>query len=692
MIRRTNNRKQTVVGVTDFNDAVCVFQDGSAVSVADPTVTLNQKDLVDWISGAYCVHSGATRFSLALTNCSRVSIQNVRFVSLFDIIAPADDITRVVSDRDVLVKDFEKQCTDNDVMQPGNVMNAWFKFAVLGPHVLGTKLWHMCRTGAGNVPALQGGAAPASFMTVRQLSSDENAANVSDEEAKEKKGEVEWRKDGSSGSVRLLAKQGCDYSHLILVPQDRSSCLRRRRTRSTNSHERHYPWAGVSHAGDLALDAAAPPWASRSFLDRGCRARRLHHVPLDAFRVLHHVVQDAVLQHPPEEVELADGGLLDISVPVKERYTVPTPERVKLVLRVRLELGSVAHVHVHAVVAGAGVDHHVLRLGVVGHKPVDQPQAHLRLTADVRKDAAEPVARTVEGRQRRQQQVHRAQALVLDHCLTKERKSDGRTQLSRAYTHPAFGSLGRPVDMAMLFETASPTCDDAGPRVVVAAVKFGQETKGTFPTPSKGPRTPSSTFGNQVTMSLRVFGTLVNVKVFRNGSLQMTGLKAVEHGPYIVCAVSDMMPSVAVDAVDASKFTLQQQKHSFRVCLINCDLDLGFRVRRDSLQATLSRFFPRTRCSYEPCIYQGLKIKFMVNRGKSPSTACGACNCASKCSGAGDGRDTCRKVTIAIFQTGKVILTGAVDASQIEAARSFLVDVLVGRHRKCFEASAALVV
>jgi hypothetical protein len=65
-------------------------------------------------------------------------------------------------------------------------------------------------------------------------------------------------------------------------------------------------------------------------------------------------------------------------------------------------------------------------------------------------------------------------------------------------------------------------------------------------------------------------------------------------------------------------------------------------------------------------------------RGRWPPAArrrqSGACDaCASaKGQGTGDGDGECKRITMSIFRTGRIIITGAREMRQIEAAYKFL--------------------
>ena len=56
--------------------------------------------------------------------------------------------------------------------------------------------------------------------------------------------------------------------------------------------------------------------------------------------------------------------------------------------------------------------------------------------------------------------------------------------------------------------------------------------------------------------------------------------------------------------------------------------------------------------SYEPCTYPGVNIKYYENPLLNNN---GICNCEITCNGKGKN-DTCKKIKIAAFKSGKIII------------------------------------
>jgi hypothetical protein len=88
--------------------------------------------------------------------------------------------------------------------------------------------------------------------------------------------------------------------------------------------------------------------------------------------LLRNVVDDAVLDDPLEEVELGDGRRESVELDARR-----TAKRVEELLRVPVEAGLVGHVDREDLAARRRV-RDVLRLGVVGHEPLELAERNAR--------------------------------------------------------------------------------------------------------------------------------------------------------------------------------------------------------------------------------------------------------------------------------------------------------------------------
>ena len=113
--------------------------------------------------------------------------------------------------------------------------------------------------------------------------------------------------------------------------------------------------------------------------------------------------------------------------------------------------------------------------------------------------------------------------------------------------------------------------------------------------------------------------------------------------------------------------------------LINSDFNTNFEIRRDELHNILkSKNTYNIISRYEPDIYPGVNNKYYWNKKYKNKKFEGKCYCTVPCEGKGDGNGNgqCKKITIAAFQSGSIIITGANRLEHIEDARNFIIRVL----------------
>ena len=113
--------------------------------------------------------------------------------------------------------------------------------------------------------------------------------------------------------------------------------------------------------------------------------------------------------------------------------------------------------------------------------------------------------------------------------------------------------------------------------------------------------------------------------------------------------------------------------------LINSDFNTNFEIRRDELHNILkSKNQYNIISRYEPDIYPGVNNKYYWNKQYKNKKYEGKCYCTIPCEGKGDGdgNGQCKKITIAAFQSGSIIITGANRLEHIKDARNFIIRVL----------------
>jgi len=176
------------------------------------------------------------------------------------------------------------------------------------------------------------------------------------------------------------------------------------------------------------------------------------------------------------------------------------------------------------------------------------------------------------------------------------------------------------------------------------------------------------TFFNQVTIHVEC-DKRVNVKMFNNGKIQMTGLKYEEHGSKVL---QKLIPIIKdLDNKNKRKICSHSEDiifSSMNIVLINSDFDIGYKVKREVLHKEIIDLGMYS--SYEPCIYPGVNIKYFFNSNQHN----GICTCVSMCNGKGDGCSDggCKKITVAVFKSGKIIITGARSREHLELSYYFI--------------------
>ena len=117
------------------------------------------------------------------------------------------------------------------------------------------------------------------------------------------------------------------------------------------------------------------------------------------------------------------------------------------------------------------------------------------------------------------------------------------------------------------------------------------------------------------------------------------------------------------------------QIERFSVQLLNSDYKMNSLVRRDELHKILVNQY-KLFSTLETTIYQGINTKYYYNEKVEKKD--GICWCEHVCSGQGDGKTlgNCKRITIAIFQTGSVIITGARNHNQLNEAYEFINKIL----------------
>ena len=254
-------------------------------------------------------------------------------------------------------------------------------------------------------------------------------------------------------------------------------------------------------------------------------------------------------------------------------------------------------------------------------------------------------------------------------------------------TITATGSINSTINLDILqeFIRIEPVENDVPGLHAFQFIEYGQKKSETFYRGyskklmvSRRKKEATKRFDNQATVIVKSDNhhgkvQYVNMKVFKNGNVQITGLKSVEQGvpivDFLIEEIRYIYENVTKDIVDNYD---QVSNLNYSIRLINSDFRFGYDVKRDKLYKILKSDYPLIKKSFEPCIYPGVKIQYFWN--EEDSNPQGNCTCQVKCTGKGSGcgPGNCKKITISVFQSGCVIITGAQSHVQIMSAYDFI--------------------
>lgn len=195
-------------------------------------------------------------------------------------------------------------------------------------------------------------------------------------------------------------------------------------------------------------------------------------------------------------------------------------------------------------------------------------------------------------------------------------------------------------------------------------------------------------FDNQVTLVYRKIEdnlkNEINVKLFKNGMVQMTGIRYIQQGEILMNKLVDIIKIGINNNIKLITDVNILECCDYKIQLINSDFDIGFKIKREWFFKEFTTYY-QNHCTYEPCIYPGVKIIYYFNNNNfymnglcycKDYDCCNLKNSAKKLL-VQDNKNICRKITIAVFQSGKLIITGAQNYEQIDEAYNFISKILL---------------
>lgn len=184
-------------------------------------------------------------------------------------------------------------------------------------------------------------------------------------------------------------------------------------------------------------------------------------------------------------------------------------------------------------------------------------------------------------------------------------------------------------------------------------------------------------FGNQITtvISSKYYAQKLNVKIFSNGAMTITGCKNPDEAKNMLNELIDLFKQYSVIFYYDEDIENIQLK-GFNITMINGTYDIGFKINMLSLLKVIHDNYGLC-VTFEPKNYAGLKISYFWNENLLSENQIGICQCnETKCvvdtKKSVKKRNKCSIITVCVFKSGKCNITGANDFNKIKDAYLFI--------------------
>ena len=176
-------------------------------------------------------------------------------------------------------------------------------------------------------------------------------------------------------------------------------------------------------------------------------------------------------------------------------------------------------------------------------------------------------------------------------------------------------------------------------------------------------------FYNQITVVIRVNEgktedinnePRINLKLFKNGSVQMSGCKSVKNINIVLNKLITKLKESKAKLIDDKIVEIKFIDHPdllsvnhFKIDMINSNYQVNMKIDRDKLYNLLKS--RNIKCSFEPCIRACVVVKYTPSKFNTEE----------------------KQVSIYIFLKGNIIITGARDREHIIEAYDYINNILI---------------
>ena len=161
-------------------------------------------------------------------------------------------------------------------------------------------------------------------------------------------------------------------------------------------------------------------------------------------------------------------------------------------------------------------------------------------------------------------------------------------------------------------------------------------------------------FFNQITLLMAVDeNKKINTKLFTNGSVQMTGSKSISDNLIILNKLIECLKKTYI--VDGEEIKLvedpeQLEISDFKISMINTNFGIGKEINREELLKIIKKDdLPHVKAKLKPDIHAAINIELLVQD---------------------------YIVTILVFKTGNIIITGGKNSTHINTAYEYIIKLI----------------
>lgn len=255
----------------------------------------------------------------------------------------------------------------------------------------------------------------------------------------------------------------------------------------------------------------------------------------------------------------------------------------------------------------------------------------------------------------------------------------------RVSTITCNGSIGSRIDLTKLYDFIDVIDSDKQDKGFIYIIdRNGENVKGNNPRKKKNENKKKDAdkkyrkFDNAISTYFKLRENYnPSVKIFKNGTIQMTGIKKIEDGEFLHKDVFDIINNIYKKDNTIFENKPEFSEENFYVRMINSDFSVPYLIRRKDLHKLIISSKYQNSCSFQPGTYPGVKLQYFWN--PMIGNKDGICRCSEeKCFGKGDGsgHGKCKKVTVSIFESGKILITGATNFEQINEAYDYICNIL----------------